>query len=192
LTKLDKKGRMKMVTQALDGTLGGGAAPDSTERAPAAPAGLSILVMSSDLDKVLAALVIANGAAAMEMPVTIFFAFWGINALRREEPMRLKKGLVERMFGLMMPRGLSRLKLSRMNMGGMGTFMMKRVMKSKNVYTLEQLFDTAARSGVEFIACTMSMDMMGIRKEELREGVNLGGVGRFLESADQAKIHLIF
>jgi peroxiredoxin family protein len=181
-----------MVTQALDGTLGGGAAPDSTERAPAAPAGLSILVMSSDLDKVLAALVIANGAAAMEMPVTIFFAFWGINALRREEPMRLKKGLVERMFGLMMPRGLSRLKLSRMNMGGMGTFMMKRVMKSKNVYTLEQLFDTAARSGVEFIACTMSMDMMGIRKEELREGVNLGGVGRFLESADQAKIHLIF
>lgn len=154
--------------------------------------GLSILVMSSDLDKVLAAMVIANGAVAMEMPVTIFFAFWGINALRKDEPMRVKKGLVDRMFGFMMPRGLSRLKLSRMNMAGMGTYMMKRVMKSKNVFSLEQLFDTAAQNGVEFIACTMSMDMMGIRKEELRDGVNLGGVGRFLESADQAKIHLIF
>jgi peroxiredoxin family protein len=96
------------------------------------------------------------------------------------------------MFGFMMPRGLGKLKLSRMNMAGMGTFMMKRVMKSKNVYSLEQLFHMAGENGVEFIACTMSMDMMGIRREELRGGVNLGGVGRFLESADQAKIHLIF
>jgi peroxiredoxin family protein len=157
-----------------------------------APKGLSILVMSSDLDKVLAALIIANGAAAMEMPVSIFFAFWGINALRREEAVKVKKGLVERMFGIMMPRGPKRLKLSRLNMAGMGTFMMKQVMKSKNVSSLEQLFDMAAENGVEFIACTMSMDMMGIRKEELRDGVSLGGVARFLERADQAGIQLVF
>jgi peroxiredoxin family protein len=77
-------------------------------------------------------------------------------------------------------------------MAGMGTFMMKRVMKNKNVYSLEQLFQTAGENGVEFIACTMSMDMMGIRQEELRDGVNLGGVARFLERADQAKIQLVF
>jgi peroxiredoxin family protein len=158
----------------------------------AAPSGLSILLLSSDLDKVLAAMVIANGAVAMEMPVTIFFAFWGINALRKEDPLRVKKGIVDRMFGFMMPRGLGKLKLSRMNMAGMGTFMMKRVMKSKNVYSLEQLFQMAGENGVEFIACTMSMDMMGIRQEELRDGVNLGGVARFLERADQAKIQLVF
>jgi peroxiredoxin family protein len=99
---------------------------------------------------------------------------------------------VDRMFGFMMPRGPGKLKLSRMNMAGMGTFMMKRVMKSKNVYSLEQLFQMAGENGVEFIACTMSMDMMGIRQEELRDGVNLGGVARFLERADQAKIQLVF
>jgi len=178
---------LKEVTQIVEGI-----AHDSMKPPEAPPSGLSILVLSSDLDKVLAALVIANGAVAMEMPVTIFFAFWGINALRKDEPIRVKKGLVDRMFGFMMPRGLAKLKLSRMNMAGMGTFMMKRVMKSKNVYSLEKLFQTAGENGVEFIACTMSMDMMGIRKEELRDGVNLGGVGRFLESADRSKIHLIF
>jgi peroxiredoxin family protein len=186
---------MKMVSEALFETRQAAEdiAHDSMRQtAEGVSSGLSILVMSSDLDKVLAAMVIANGAVAMEMPVTIFFAFWGINALRKDEPMRVKKGLVDRMFGSMMPRGLSRLKLSRMNMAGRGTSMMKRVMKSKNVYSLERLFDTAAQNGVEFIACTMSMDMMGIRKEELRDGVNLGGMAKFLESADQAKIHLIF
>jgi peroxiredoxin family protein len=188
-------GRSNMDREALDKTsqLAEDSGYDSiSQRAEGAPSGLSILVLSSDLDKVLPALIIANGAVAMEMQVTIFFAFWGINALRREEPIKVKKGPVEHMFGIMMPRGLRRLKLSRLNMAGMGTSMMKRVMKSKNVYSLERLFDMAAENGVEFIACTMSMDMMGIRKEELRDGVNLGGVARFLESADQAKIHLIF
>ncbi len=157
-----------------------------------APRGLSILVISSDLDRVLAALIIANGAAAMEMPVTIFFAFWGINVLRKSEPVKTEKGLVERMFSIMMPRGPGRLKLSRLNMGGLGTLMMKRVMKKKNVYSLEQLLDMASQNGVKLIACTMSMDMMGIRVEEIREGVSLAGVAKFLESADEAKIHLIF
>lgn len=157
-----------------------------------APTGLSILVISSDLDKVLAALIIANGAAAMEMPVTIFFAFWGINVLRKSESVKTNKGLVERMFSMMMPRGPGRLKLSRLNMGGLGTLMMKRVMKKKNVYSLEQLLDMAVENGVKLIACTMSMDMMGIREEEIRNGVSMAGVARFLESADEAKIHLIF
>jgi peroxiredoxin family protein len=184
-----------MISQALEEApqIAGDNGQDDPGNRPAnVSTGLSILVMSSDLDKILAALVIANGAAAMEMPVTIFFAFWGINALRKEEPIKVKKGLVDRMFGFMMPRGLGKLKLSRMNMAGMGTFMMKRVMKNKNVYSLEQLFQMAGENGVEFIACTMSMDMMGIRQEELRDGVNLGGVARFLERADQAKIQLVF
>lgn len=157
-----------------------------------APSGLSILVISSDLDKVLTALIIANGAAAMEMPVTIFFAFWGINVLRKSESVKTNKGLVERMFSIMMPRGRGRLKLSRLNMGGLGTLMMKRVMKKKNVYSLEQLLDMAVQDGVKLIACTMSMDMMGIRAEKIRNGVSMAGVARFLESADDAKIHLIF
>lgn len=156
------------------------------------PSGLSILVISNDLDKVLAALVIANGAAAMDMPVTMFFAFWGITVLRKSEPLRTEKGLVEGMFSLMMPRGPGPLKLSRLNMGGLGTLMMKRVMKKKNVYGPEQLLDMALQNGVKLIACTMSMDMMGIRPEEIREGVSRGGVAKFLESADEAKIHLIF
>jgi peroxiredoxin family protein len=134
------------------------------EMAEGAPSRLSILVKSSDLDKVLAALIIANGAVAMEMPVTIFFAFWDINALRREELARVKTGLVDRLFGAMMPRGPRQLKLPRLNMAGMESFMVKRAMKSRNFYSLEQLFDMAAQNGVEFITCIMSMGMMGIRK----------------------------
>lgn len=151
---------------------------------------LSMIVFSGDLDKVLAAFIIANGAAAMEKPVTMFFTFWGLNVLRKPESVPVKKGLVEKMFGWMMPRGAEKLTLSKMNMGGMGTMMMKRVMQQKNVYSLPKLMDTAREQGVRLVACTMSMDVMGIRAEELIEGVEFGGVASFLDAADRSKTTL--
>ena len=152
--------------------------------------GLSVMVFSGDLDKVLAAFIIANGAAAMDIPVTMFFTFWGLNVLRREEPVNVKKDLVSAMFGRMMPRGASRLKLSKMNMLGLGTQMMKNVMKKKNVYSLPQLIKSAQEAGVRLVACTMSMDVMGITKEELIDGVDFGGVATFLDSASRSRTTL--
>jgi peroxiredoxin family protein len=151
---------------------------------------LSMVVFSGDLDKVLAAFIIACGAAVMDKPVTMFFTFWGLNVLRRDERVPVKKGLVERMFGWMMPRGANKLKLSKMNMGGMGTMMMKRVMAQKNVYSLPTLMQEARDAGVRLVACTMSMDMMGITKEELIDGVEFGGVASFLDAADRSKTTL--
>jgi peroxiredoxin family protein len=151
---------------------------------------LSMIVFSGDLDKVLAAFIIANGAAVMDKPVTMFFTFWGLNVLRRGEQVSVKKGLVEKMFGRMMPRGATRLKLSKMNMGGMGTMMMKRVMAQKNVYSLPKLMESAKDAGVRLVACTMSMDVMGIAKEELIDGVELGGVASFLDAADRSNTTL--
>jgi peroxiredoxin family protein len=152
--------------------------------------GLSIIVFSGDLDKVLAAFIIACGAAVMDKPVTMFFTFWGLNVLRRGERVPVKKGLVEKMFGRMMPRGVDKLKLSKMNMGGMGTMMMKRVMAQKNVYSLPKLMESARDAGVRLVACTMSMDVMGITKEELIDGVELGGVASFLDAADRSNTTL--
>jgi peroxiredoxin family protein len=151
---------------------------------------LSMIVFSEDLDKVLAAFIIANGAAVMDKPVTMFFTFWGLNVLRKNEPVPVKKGLVEKMFGRMMPRGPEKLKLSKMNMGGMGTRMMKRVMAQKNVYSLPQLMQSARDAGVRLVACTMSMDVMGITKEELIDGVEFGGVASFLDAADRSRTTL--
>lgn len=151
------------------------------------PEGLTILVFSGDLDKALAAFVIANGALAMDMPVTMFFAFWGLNLLRRPEAVPVKKDLLSRMFGWMMPRGVNRLKLSQMHMCGLGTAMMKYVMKNKKVQSLPEMLKLAQAQGVRLIACTMSMDVMGIHKEELIEGVELAGVATFLGAADNSK-----
>ena len=156
----------------------------------APPNELSMIVFSGDLDKVLAAFIIACGASAMDTPVTMFFTFWGLNVLRRGEPVKVKKSLVESMFGWMMPRGPEKLALSKMNMGGMGTMMMKRVMKEKNVYSLPKLIATAREAGVRMVACTMSMDVMGITKEELIDGVEFGGVGSYLAAADRSRTSL--
>ena len=156
----------------------------------ALPSELSMLVFSCDFDKVFAAFTIANGAAAMDTPVTMFFAFWGINILRRPDTVNVKKNLVEKMFGWMMPRGAEKLSLSKMNMGGMGTMMMKRIMKEKNVLSLPDLIKSAQEAGVRMIVCTTSMDMMGISKEELIDGVELGGVASFLAAADRSRTSL--
>lgn len=152
--------------------------------------GKTIVVFSGDMDKVLASFIIANGAAAMGRPVTMFFTFWGLNALRKTEKQPVKKSPVERMFGAMMPRGSGKLKLSKMNMGGLGTKMMKAVMREKHVDSLENLMQQAMKNGVKLVACTMSMDVMGIRKEELIDGVELAGVASYLADAEHSNVNL--
>jgi len=154
------------------------------------PQGKTLVVFSGDLDKVLAAFIIANGAASMGRPVTMFFTFWGLNALRKQEKVSVKKPIIDKMFGFMMPRGVKKLKLSNMNMGGMGTLMMKKVMKDKNVDSLEELMKKGMASGIKLVACTMSMDVMGITKEELIDGVELAGVGSYLGDAEESNVNL--
>ncbi len=144
----------------------------------------TMVVFSGELDKALASFIIATGAAAMDRKVTMFFTFWGLTILRRHEYVKVRKNPIEWMFGFMLPTGAKRLGLSRMNMGGMGTAMMRSVMKSKNVATLEELIETAIKSGVKIVACQMSMDVMGIKPEELIEGVEIGGVATMLGAAE--------
>lgn len=152
--------------------------------------GKNLVVFSGDLDKVLASFIIANGAAAMNRPVTMFFTFWGLNALRKSEHVKVKKPLIDKLFGLMMPRGSQKLKLSKMNMAGMGTAMLKKVMNDKNVDSLETLMKTAMANGVRLVACTMSMDIMGITKDELIDGVECGGVASYLGDAEEGNVNL--
>ena len=150
----------------------------------------TIILFSGDLDKAMASMIIANGAAAMGNEVTVFFTFWGLNLLRKPKKVKVKKSFMDRMFGMMMPRGAKKVKLSKMNMGGLGTRMMKSTMRKKNVSSLQELISDARDMGVRFIACTMSMDVMGIRKDELLDGVDYAGVATYLGEADQGTINL--
>ncbi len=152
--------------------------------------GKTIIVFSGDLDKVLASFIIANGAAAMGRNVTMFFTFWGLNALRKSQSDPVKKPFMDKMFGAMMPKGTGKLKLSKMNMAGMGTAMMKKVMNDKNVDSLELLMKNAMKNGVKLVACTMSMDIMGITKEELIDGIELAGVASYLGDAEESNVNL--
>lgn len=152
--------------------------------------GKTIIVFSGDLDKVLASFIIANGAASMGRPVTMFFTFWGLNVLRKKNKVKVDKTFIEAMFGSMMPRGTSKLKLSKMNMLGMGTSMMKGIMRKKNVSSLEELIKKAQENGVKIVACTMSMDVMGIKKEELLDGIDYAGVGTYLADAEESNVNL--
>ena len=166
------------------------AAPVVSGANAAVPQGKTLIVFSGDLDKVLASFIIANGAAAMGRPVTMFFTFWGLNALRKREKQPVKKPFMDAMFGAMMPRGTSKLTLSNMNMGGMGTAMMKKVMKDKNIDSLEDLMKQAMFNGVRIVACTMSMDVMGITKEELIDGIEYAGVAAYLGDAEESNVNL--
>jgi CoA-disulfide reductase len=150
----------------------------------------TIVLFSGELDKALAAMVIANGAAAMGKKVSIFCTFWGLNALRKDQSVKVEKTLVESMFGMMMPRGAEKLPLSRMQMGGAGKAMMVQVMKDKNVDSLPSLMKQAREMGVSFIACTMSMDVMGIKREELIDGIEFGGVATYLAESEDAGLTL--
>jgi NADPH-dependent 2,4-dienoyl-CoA reductase/sulfur reductase-like enzyme/peroxiredoxin family protein/rhodanese-related sulfurtransferase/TusA-related sulfurtransferase len=150
----------------------------------------TIVVFSSDFDRLVASFIIANGAAAMGSEVTMFFTFWGINALRRARAVSVRKNAVERMFGWMMPRGAGKLTLSKMNMGGLGLAMIKGIMKKKNVPALPELIVSAQRAGVRLVVCTMSMDLMGIKREELIDGVEEGGVAMYLDRAEAGYVNL--
>ncbi len=151
----------------------------------------TIVVFSGDLDKVIAGFVIANGALAMGRQVTMFFTFWGLNALRRPEKVGAPgKNLIEKAFGWMMPRGSGKLALSNMNMGGMGGLLIRGIMKRKNVPALEEMMAQAVRGGARLVACQMSMDLMGIRREELIDGIEVGGVASYLEASEKADNNL--
>jgi len=152
--------------------------------------GKNFIVFSGDLDKAIASFIMANAAAALGREVSMFFTFWGLNILRRPEKVKIKKDFKAGMFGAMMPRGSKKLKLSKMNMGGMGAKMIRSIMKEKNVDSLEDLIDMAKQSGVELIACSMSMDVMGIKIEELIDGVKIGGAAAMLAHAEESDMSL--
>jgi len=166
-----------------------------TSAVPAAAAsvgsGATIVVFSQEMDRAMAALVIANGALAMGGSATLFFTFWGLNVLRKSQPGTVAgKSFMDKMFGWMMPRGVDRLPLSNMHMAGMGTRMMKWRMASKNLPDLPGLLADARRHGARLVACSMSMDAMGLRQEELIDGVEIGGVADFLNAAGQTRANL--
>jgi len=150
----------------------------------------NIIVFSGDLDKAIASFIIANAAAAMGRHVEMFFTFWGLNILRKPEKVGVKKDFLSRMFGMMMPRGSKRLGLSKMNMLGLGPKMIRGVMMKKNIASLEELIDTARKNGVELVACSMSMDVMGIKPEELIDGVRFSGAAAMLANAEESDMSL--
>ena len=150
----------------------------------------TLIVFSDDLDKALASFVIANGAASTGRKVTMFFTFWGLDIIKKHRKPTVSKDLFGKMFGWMLPAHSGKLKLSKMNMGGAGSRMMRLIMKKKRIDSLESLIQQAVDNGIEMIACTMSMDVMGIQKEELLDNVTLGGVASYLERAEEANVNL--
>jgi len=153
---------------------------------------LSMVVFSGDLDKVLASFVIATGAVAMGLEVVMFFTFWATPVLRDKKKKEPSKDLMGTMFGKMLPKGAGALKLSKMNMAGMGTAMMKSLMKKKNVASLDQMIELAGELGVQIYVCEMSMDLMGLKREEMIDypGLSYAGVAKFLEEAMHSRVQL--
>ena len=152
--------------------------------------GKTFIMFSDDLDKALATFVLANGAAATGKKVTIFFTFWGLNVIKKEQKPQVEKDIFGKMFGMMLPSSSRRLKLSKMHMAGVGSRMMRYLMRKKGIDSLESLRQQAIENGVEFIACQMSMDVMGVKREELLDNVTIGGVATYMERAEQANVNL--
>lgn len=150
----------------------------------------NIILFSGDYDKAMAAYIIANGAAAYDHEVTIFHTFWGLNSLRKDNPPAVKKSFLERQFAKMMPRGAEKLGLSNMNMGGMGPKMIKQVIKKHNAMTLPQLIEMAQEQEINLVACTMTMDLLGLKQEELLDDVNYAGVAAYLADAEVGNVNL--
>ncbi len=148
------------------------------------------VIFSNDFDKAMAALIIANGAVSAGYKVTLFFTFWGLSLLRKEPEKPVKKDVMEKMFGMMLPKGVDSLKLSKMNMGGMGTAMMHKIMASKNVASVKELLQQASENGVKMVACSMSMDVMGIKESELIDGVEIGGVAMYIDELSKSNAGL--
>ena len=159
---------------------------------PGADDRVSIIAFSGDLDKILAAFIIATGAVAMGMEAVMFFTFWGTPVLRDTKKKAGRKDLMGKMFGFMLPKGRNAIKLSKMNMAGMGTSMMKSLMKKKNVASLDEMVNMAAELGVKIYICEMTMSLMGFKKEEFIDYPNLEyvGVATFLEQAKNSKVQL--
>jgi NADPH-dependent 2,4-dienoyl-CoA reductase/sulfur reductase-like enzyme/peroxiredoxin family protein/TusA-related sulfurtransferase/rhodanese-related sulfurtransferase len=152
--------------------------------------GKTLIMFSDDLDRAIATFVLANGAAATGKKVSIFFTFWGLNVLKKEVKPKVKKDFFGRMFGWMLPSSSRHLHLSQMSFFGLGDKLMRHIMRSKGIDQLEDLRQKAQEAGVEFIACQMTMDMMGIAKEELIDGVTVGGVATYMQRAEQANVNL--
>ncbi len=153
---------------------------------------LSMIVFSGDMDKLLASFIIATGAAAMGMEVSMFFTFWAIAALRDAKKNPGSKDFMSTLFHHMLPKGVNKVKLSKMNMGGMGTAMLKALMKKKNVQSLEELINIAAELEVKIYICNMSMELMGFKPEEMIDypGLEYAGVATYLSEAQESKIQL--
>ncbi|MFD1706719.1 DsrE/DsrF/DrsH-like family protein [Siminovitchia sediminis] len=150
----------------------------------------TIILFSGDYDKAMAAYIIANGAAAYDHDVTIFHTFWGLNALRKEEKVPVKKSFMEKMFGKMMPRGADRMGLSKMNFAGVGPKMIKDIIKKHNAVPLPQLIEMAKEQDVKLVACTMTMDLLGLQEKELLDGIEYAGVAAYLADAENGNVNL--
>ncbi len=165
--------------------------PKACEKAaPGGGKAKTLIMFSDDLDKALATFVLANGAAATGQKVSIFFTFWGLNVIKKTVKPKVKKDFFGRMFSLMLPSSSLRLHLSKMSMLGVGDRMMRHIMKHKGIDSLESLRQQAVDNGVEFIACQMSMDVMGVQREELLDNVTVGGVATYMERAEEANVNL--
>lgn len=150
----------------------------------------TLICFSDNLDRAIATFILANGAAATGGKVSIFFTFWGLNVIKKKHGPAVKKTFTEKMFARMLPKSSDGLSLSKMNMMGMGSKMIRGIMKKKNIDSLESLIQQAMANGVEFIACQMTMDMMGIKKEELLDGVTVGGVASYMQKAEESGVNL--
>jgi NADPH-dependent 2,4-dienoyl-CoA reductase/sulfur reductase-like enzyme/peroxiredoxin family protein/rhodanese-related sulfurtransferase/TusA-related sulfurtransferase len=194
LMQLQKEanGEINAWLQKADGLprFAGAAVDSSAQLAPAGSNASTIVVFSGDLDKAIASFIIANGAAASGKKVTLFFTFWGLSIIRKTSKSAPGKSLIGKMFGTMLPRGSRKLKMSRMNMAGAGPAMIRSLMKSNNVASLEELIQSAIEQGVEIVACQMSMDLMGLKREELVDEAVIGGVGYYLGQTEGGGHHL--
>jgi NADPH-dependent 2,4-dienoyl-CoA reductase/sulfur reductase-like enzyme/peroxiredoxin family protein/rhodanese-related sulfurtransferase/TusA-related sulfurtransferase len=167
-----------------------GGAPTPSRMGGGPQKGTSLILFSDDLDKALAAMVIANGAISAGKEVTLFFTFWGLSFLKKAKAPRVKKDFMGKMFAMMLPSSSRKMGLSKINMGGMGARMMRMRMKALGVDSVEQMMETALKSGIRLVACQMSMDVMGVAEEELIDGVEIGGVASFLGAADDSQTNM--
>jgi peroxiredoxin family protein len=150
----------------------------------------TIIVFSGDLDKVLAAFVLATGAAAAGLQTSMFFTFWGLAALKKKGAAGGSKNIMEKMFAVMTPSSSESLGTSKMNYFGMGAVMLRKMMKDKQIATLEELMALAREMDIKMIACTMSMDAMGVSQQELQDGLTYGGVATYMADAVRSRVTL--
>ena len=150
----------------------------------------SLIIFSGDLDRVLAGFVLSTGAASAGLETSMFFTFWGLSVLKKKVARARRKSLKQRLFSMMTPASSEQLGVSKMNYFGIGARMFRSMMKEKNVSSLEELFAMAKDLGVKMVACEMSMDVLGVEREDLLDGLEYGGVGTFLGEAASSRLSL--